>query len=167
MKIKKKLLPGVYLLKNKISNDNRGKFLKIKKKIKFKYNQLCFSFNKKKGTLRGLHYQKSPFREKKIITCIQGSIFDVIVNCNRKSNKYLKYKTIVLKSNQNNSLYIDENYAHGFQTLEDNTIVMYNIDGIYKKKLQSGILWNDHSIKIKWPIKIKEISKKDNKFSIL
>jgi dTDP-4-dehydrorhamnose 3,5-epimerase len=167
MKIKKKLLPNVYLLKNRISNDNRGKFLKIKKKIKFKYNQLCFSFNKKKGTIRGLHYQKKPFSEKKIITCIQGSIFDVIVNCNSKSKNYLKYKTIVLKSNQNNSLYISENYAHGFQTLEDNTIVMYNIDGIFKKKLQSGILWNDPSLKIKWPIKLKVISKKDNKFSIL
>jgi dTDP-4-dehydrorhamnose 3,5-epimerase len=167
MKILKKILPNVFLFKNQYSFDLRGKFLKIKTLNNFKSNQLCFSYNKLKGTIRGLHYQKRPFGETKIITCISGSAYDVIVNCNKKSKDYLKHKTIILNSHKNNSLYIDKDYAHGFQTLENNTILMYNIMGKYKKTAQSGFLFNDIYLNIKWPLKIKKISTRDRKFKPL
>ena len=167
MKILKKILPNVFLFKNQYSLDLRGKFLKIKTLNNFKSNQLCFSYNKLKGTIRGLHYQKRPFGETKIITCISGSAYDVIVNCNKKSKDYLKHKTIILNSNQKNSLYIGKGYASGFQTLEENTILMYNINGKFKKNLQTGILWNDPYINIKWPLRITKISRRDKKFKPL
>ena len=167
MKILKKILPNVFLFKNQYSFDLRGKFLKIKTLNNFKSNQLCFSFNKHKGTIRGLHYQKKPFGETKIITCISGSAYEVIVNCNKKSKDYLKYKTIILNSHKNNSLYIDKDYAHGFQTLENNTILMYSINGKYKKKLQSGFLFNDPRLNIKWPLPITKMSARDKKFKLL
>jgi len=167
MKIVKKILPKVFLFENKSTYDARGKFIKIKNLKNFNYNQLCLSFNKKKGTLRGIHYQKKPLEEEKILTCVTGSVFEVIVNCNKKSSDYLKYKTIILNSNQKNSLYIGKGYASGFQTLEENTILMYNINGKFKKNLQTGILWNDPYINIKWPLRITKISRRDKKFKPL
>lgn len=167
MRIIKEILPNVFLFQNKYSSDLRGKFLKMNILKNFKSNQLCFSFNKLKGTIRGIHYQKRPFGESKIITCIQGSIFDVIINCNKKSKDYLKYKTIILDSRKNNSLYISKEYAHGFQTLKNNTILMYNINGKYKKSYESGFLFNDQYLNIKWPLKIKKISRRDRKFKPL
>ena len=167
MRIIKEILPNVFLFQNKYSFDLRGKFLKMNILKNFKSNQLCFSFNKRKGTVRGIHYQKRPFGESKIITCIQGSVFEVIINCNKKSKDYLKYKTIILDSHKNNSLYIGKEYAHGFQTLENNTILMYNINGKYKKSYESGFLFNDPYLNIKWPLTIKRISMRDQKFKPL
>ena len=163
----KKILPNVFLFQNKCSFDLRGKFLKMKILKNYKSDQLCFSFNKIKGTVRGLHYQKKPFGECKIITCIQGSVFEVIINCNKKSKDYLKHKTIILNSHKNNSLYIGKDYAHGFQTLENNTILMYNINGKYKKSLQSGFLFNDPYLNVKWPLAIKRMSARDREFKVL
>jgi len=167
MNIIKKILPNVFLYKNQCSFDIRGKFLKMKILKNFKSNQLCLSFNKHKGTVRGLHFQRKPFGETKMVTCISGSVFEVIVNCNKKSKDYLKHKTLILNSQKNNSLYIGKDYAHGFQTLENNTILMYNIKGKYKKSLQSGFLFNDACLNIKWPLKIKKISTRDQKFKPL
>jgi dTDP-4-dehydrorhamnose 3,5-epimerase len=166
METKKKFV-DVFLIKNKINKDQRGKFLKINRINKFKSTQSCFSYNSKVGTIRGLHFQKPPYSEVKIITCITGSIFDVVVNINIKSENYLKWKSFILNSKNNESLYIGKDYAHGFQTLENNTILMYEIDQPYKPTLQSGLLWNDPNISIKWPLPLNKISKKDSNFKFL
>lgn len=167
MNVKKIILPNVFLFENKYKIDLRGKFVKMKNTNNFQSKQVCFSFNKMKGTIRGLHYQKKPFSETKIVSCIQGSVFEVIVNCNKNSKDYLNYETLILDSNKNNSLYIGKDYAHGFQTLEKNTILMYNIDTDYKKSLQSGFLFNDPYLNIKWPLPIKKISTRDKSFKLL
>ena len=166
MKINKNLI-DVFLIKNKIKKDQRGKLLKINKVKKFHSTQSCFSYNSEVGTIRGLHFQKQPYSEVKIITCITGSIFDVVVNINEKSKNYLKWKSFILDSKNNKSLYVGKDYAHGFQTLENNTILMYEIDQPYKPTLQSGLPWNDPSISIKWPLPPKKISKKDSSFKFL
>jgi len=166
MIIKKKLFKNVYLLSNKTFKDARGKFLKFdnvldinKKKIIF--NQYCYSSNKNKFTLRGLHFQKYPYEEIKLITCIQGKIFDVVVDINKKSKTYLQWKCIELSENQSLSLFIGKGYAHGFLTLKKNTVVLYNISGPYKRNFQRIVSWKDPKIEIIWPARPKIISKAD------
>jgi dTDP-4-dehydrorhamnose 3,5-epimerase len=154
----------VFLIKNKFIKDNRGFFLKLNKNNNYKNIQQCFSFNKKKFTLRGLHFQKEPNQEIKIITCLHGSIFDVVVNVNKKSSNYLKWRSFNLNDKNKYSLYIGKDYAHGFMTLKNNSIVSYQIIGKYISKQQKGLLWNDKKINIKWPHNPKVISFRDKKF---
>ena len=166
MIIKKKLFKNVYLLSNKTFKDTRGKFLKFdnvldinKKKIRF--NQFCYSSNKNKFTLRGLHFQKYPYEEIKLITCIQGKIFDVVVDINKKSKTFLQWKCTELSENESLSLFIGKGYAHGFLTLKKNTVVLYNISGPYKRNFQRIVNWKDPKIGIIWPARPKLISKAD------
>lgn len=168
MIIKKKLFNNVYLLSNKTFKDNRGKFLKFqnvlnvnKKKITF--NQYCYSSNKSKFTLRGLHFQKYPYGEIKLITCIQGKIFDVIVDIDKKSKTYMQWRYIELSENDSFSLFIGKGYAHGFLTLKKNTVVLYNISGPYKKNFQRILNWKDPKIGIIWPANPRMISKRDKR----
>ena len=153
------------LIKNNFTRDKRGFFLKIKNTNELYQN--CFSYNKKKGTVRGIHYQKYPNYEKKIITCIKGAIFDVVIDLRKNSKTYLQYKKFILTEKKNLSLLIPKGFGHGFQTLKKNTIIYYQIVGKFIKKKQAGILWNDQKIKIKWPLPIKCISKRDEKFKRL
>ena len=157
----------VFLIKNKEFKDERGSFLKLQNKIINKKIINYFSFNKKKHTLRGLHFQKKPYQEVKIITCLKGSIFDVVVNVNKNSKNYLNWKSFLLTDKKKISLYVGKDYAHGFLTMDDNSIVSYQIIGNYSTKHQSGILWNDKKIKIHWPHIPKIISTRDKKFKKL
>jgi dTDP-4-dehydrorhamnose 3,5-epimerase len=169
MQIIQKLFSDAYLIKNNFQKDKRGKFIKfnheiIVKKQKIKFNQFCYSSNEKKHTLRGIHFQKYPFQEKKLITCVEGKILDVIVDIDRKSQTYLKYKFINLNENNMHSIYVGKSYAHGFLTLTDKVKILYQIEAPYIKSKQSGLLWNDPFLNIKWPFKPKIISYKDSNF---
>jgi dTDP-4-dehydrorhamnose 3,5-epimerase len=169
MKIIKKIFANVFLIKNNFQKDKRGKFIKFNSKIKIRnkdinFNQFCYSLNKNKLTLRGLHFQKKPFQEEKLITCVKGKILDVVMDINKYSKTYLQYKFINLNEKNMYSLYIGKDYAHGFLTLTKDTSVLYQIKGIYIRSKQSGLSWNDPSLKIKWPAKPRIISIKDKKF---
>jgi len=169
MPILKKLFSDVYLIKNNFQNDKRGQFIKFNQEIKIKnqkikFNQFCYSLNKKKYTLRGIHFQKFPSQERKLITCVHGKILDVVVDLDKKSKTYLKHKFINLNNNNMYSLYLGKNYAHGFLTLTDKTIILYQINAPYIKSKQSGLLWNDPLLNIKWPNKPKVISFRDMNF---
>ncbi len=148
-------------IKIKKTTDNRGSFLKIisfkqKKKIfKDQILEVNISINKKKGTIRGLHYQ-SRFKEKKIVYCLKGKIIDYCINL--KNNK--KYK-FFLDEKDNYFLFVPKDYAHGFQTLENNTVLIYLHSNIYSKKYEKSINPLSKKINIKWPIKKHIISKKD------
>lgn len=166
-KIKNRLLePIIFKLKNK--KDKRGTFSKIlsnenNNKI-FKNNRVLeinISENKKKGTIRGLHYQTGKFKEKKVIYCLKGKILDVSVNIDKKSKNYLKIYKKFLNGKDNKLLYIPENHAHGFQTLLDNTILLYLHSKPYKRKYQKNINPIKNNFKIRWPLPITNISKKD------
>ena len=148
--------------------DNRGQFAKlynqtIKKKLFFKIKEINYSFNKNKGTLRGLHFQGQPKNEEKIVFCLSGSIFDVTVDLRKNSKNFLKCKTFKLDDTLNQMLYIPKGFAHGFQTLSDNTILIYMHSEKFYKKLDKGINPFDKLLDIKWPIKKKIMSPKDNK----
>ena len=144
-------------------NDKRGSFLKIlsyqQKKILFnnKVAEINVSTNKKKGTVRGLHYQ-SKFKEKKLVYCLKGKIMDYCVNI--KSDKVYKF---LLEENDKHALLVPENFAHGFQTLKDNTVLIYIHSNLYSKKYEKTINPLSKKLKINWPIKKIVISNKDRK----
>ena len=161
-------LKGSYIIELEKLEDERGFFTRIwdKKKIQDKgldsdLVQMSFSFTKKKGTLRGMHFQKKPFEETKLVRCTRGKIFDVIIDLRPESNTYKKWIGVELKSDDLKMLYIPEGFAHGFQTLEDDTEVFYQMSNWFSPEHVRGIRWNDKEFDIKWPIKCSIISKKD------
>ena len=161
-------LKGSYIIELEKLEDERGFFTRIwdKKKIQDKgldtdLVQMSFSFTKKKGTLRGMHFQKKPFEETKLVRCTRGKIFDVIIDLRAESNTYKKWIGMELKSDDFKMLYIPEGFAHGFQTLEDNTEVFYQVSNWFSPEHERGIRWDDKELDIKWPIDNPIISKKD------
>jgi len=168
MKILKNKIKGSFTIIPNIVKDNRGFFVRLmcskvlKKYIKqFKIVQSNSSFSIKKGTIRGLHYQVKPFEEAKLIHCIAGSIYDVIIDLRKKSPTYLKWESFVLSKKNKRLLFIPRGCAHGFLTTADNTAVIYYVNNFYNPKYEKVIKYNDKKFNIKWPISIKRASKKD------
>ena len=158
---------GVFLIKKKKRSDSRGFFQRIycikeyeqflKKKIVNVNNSLTLQ----KGTIRGMHYQLKPFSEVKIISCIKGSIYDVIIDIRKNSPTFLKYFSARLDPINNFSLIVPEGFAHGFQSLEKNSEIIYLTTAFYSSKKERGLYSLDRKIKIKWPIKKIYMSEKD------
>jgi len=148
------------------STDVRGIFCKIFekkliKKFNFEIKEINFSYNKKRGTLRGIHYQDIPKNEDKFVCCIKGKIYDVVVNIQKKSKNFLKYKSFNLDENKKQMLYVPKGYAHGFQTLCDDCILVYLHSENFSKRLDRGLNALSKDLKIIWPIKKKIMSNKD------
>ena len=169
MKILNNKIYGSFTVLPNIKKDKRGYFTRIiclkefKKKFdNFKIVQSNSSFSHKKGTMRGIHYQKKPFEEAKLIQCISGSIFDVIIDLRKNSPTYLKWESFVISKKNKNLLYIPKGCAHGFLTTAKNTGVIYYVDNFYNPIYEKVIKYNDTKFKIKWPIPIKNVSKKDS-----
>ena len=161
MKIVKTKFKDLKIYKKDTFKDNRGYFreLFLNKVIdkKFPFEVMSFS---NKNVLRGLHLQlKKP--QGKFITVLRGKIFDVALDCRKNSNTFGKYFSMILSENENNSLYIPEGFAHGFCSLSNNTLMHYKCTNYRDKKSETGILWNDSELNIKWPIKTPILSKKD------
>ena len=161
-------LDEAYIIELDKLEDNRGFFTRTwdkkifdQKKLNSDLVQMSFSFNKQKGTLRGMHFQEKPFEEVKIVRCLKGKIFDVIIDLRKKSKTYKKWISVELSSNNLKMFYIPEGFAHGFQTLEDNTEVFYQMSNWFSPEHAHGIRWNDTQFNIKWPIENPIISKKD------
>ncbi|MDC3049291.1 dTDP-4-dehydrorhamnose 3,5-epimerase [bacterium] len=163
MRIIKTKFKGLFIIKRSTNFDNRG-FLrelfeqkKFSKKFVFDYFSLS-----KKNVIRGLHLQlKKP--QTKIISVISGKIFDVVVDCRKTSRTFGKHFSIYISANDNTSLYIPEGFAHGFCSLASNTILYYKNSNYRSKNNETGILWNDKNLKIKWPINKPILSLKDKK----
>jgi len=113
--------------------------------------QCNVSFNKKKGTLRGMHYQVAPCAEEKLVRCTMGAIYDVIIDIRPESPTFKQYLSIVLTAQNRRMLYIPKGFAHGFQTLEDDTEVFYQMSEFYAPEYARGIRWNDAAFGIQWP----------------
>lgn len=169
MQINKTPLAGIFTIQLKQKQDERGYFARTFCKKELKENGLSFnivqinqSLTKQKGTLRGMHYQTKPKEEKKIVQCIQGKIYDVVININPKSKEYGKYFATELSEENKQLLYIPEGFAHGFQTLTNNCLVQYSMSEYYAPEYASGVAWNDPFFKISWPITNPTMSEKDN-----
>ncbi len=164
-------LPGAYVVEIKKIEDERGFFARTwdrdefsKMELNSEFVQSSISINNKKGTLRGMHYQIEPYEESKIVTCTKGKIFDVIIDLRENSKTFKKWISLELSSSNHKILYIPKGFAHGFQTLEDNTEVHYDITQVYKSEYARGIRWNDPTFNIKWPSEVTTISNKDQGF---
>lgn len=159
---------GSYVISlNKIS-DNRGFFSRVfckdefrRKKINFDIPQINASLSKMKGTIRGFHFQLGKSSEAKLVKCIRGSIYDVVIDLRKSSKTYLKSFGIKLTSANRKMLYIPKGCAHAFQSLEDNSELVYLVDYKYDPSKENGVRFDDRSLKIKWPLKVTCISKKD------
>jgi dTDP-4-dehydrorhamnose 3,5-epimerase len=159
---------GVYLFEIEKKNDSRGFFTRLYCKnennilnLNTNWVQMNLSFTERYGTVRGLHYQKQPFAEEKIVRCVKGSIWDVIVDLRIDSNTYNEWMAIELNDNNKKALYIPKGIAHGFQTLSNNVEVMYMHSQFYNAEYESGINYLDKTLNINWPTKITLISQRD------
>lgn len=164
-------LQGAYYIDIEKHEDVRGFFSRSWCVNEFKENGLStklsqcnISLNYKKGTLRGMHFQTSPFEETKLIRCTQGSIYDVIIDLRKESNTYLKWFGIKLSAKNYTMLYVPKRFAHGFQTLEDNSEVFYQIEEIYSPGHANGFRWNDPVFQIEWPRQVTTISERDKTY---
>jgi dTDP-4-dehydrorhamnose 3,5-epimerase len=168
MLFKKTKLKGAYIIDTEAKKDERGFFARsfCRKEfaaagVKLLIKQSSISYNKKRGTLRGLHYQIAPHKEAKLVSCVRGAIFDVIVDLRKKSPTYCQWFGLELSAENRRMLYIPQGFAHGFQTLKDDTVVFYQISEFYHPESARCLRWNDPELAIKWPVKNPTISLKD------
>ena len=161
MKIIKTKIKGLVLLSTNIYKDRRGFFKEIEKEkiLKKKFVFDCFSYSKK-NTLRGLHLQTKN-SQAKIVTVVQGKILDVVVDLRKKSKTYGNYFSIRISQDSNFSIYIPENFAHGFLCLSKECAVYYKCTKYRDKNSETTIKWNDNKLNIRWPIRRPILSEKD------
>ena len=164
-------LRGLFVIELERLEDERGFFSRSFCKREFEVQGLNLNFvqcnisvNKKKGTLRGMHYQASPYEEAKLVRCTMGGIYDVIIDLRSISQTYKQWVSVELTDDNRKMIYIPEGFAHGFQTLTDNTEVFYQMSEFYKPEYARGIRWNDLQFKIIWPDNDPIISDKDQKW---
>lgn len=167
-------LNGSYIITLSPKGDKRGWFMRSFCKKEFEaiehtkeWVQMNHSFTAAKGAIRGMHFQMAPYGEIKMVRCIVGAVFDVIVDLRKDSPTYLKWFGIELSAENKKCLYIPEGFAHGFQTLTDNTELLYHHSEFYEPGYESGILYNDPKINIQWPLPVTEISERDKSHPLL
>jgi dTDP-4-dehydrorhamnose 3,5-epimerase len=161
-------LKGSYLIDIERLQDKRGFFARswcqkefLAQGLMSKLVQCSVSFNAKKGTLRGMHYQIKPYEEAKLVRCTMGSIYDVIVDMRQDSPTFGQHVGFVLSADNRKMLYVPEGFAHGFLTLDDNTEVFYQMSEFYAPEHARGFRWNDPLFNINWPAKLQIISERD------
>lgn len=174
-------IKDVILIKPKVFGDNRGFFMETYKKSEFYANGIEVEFNQdnhsksSKGVLRGLHYQKAPYGQAKIVRCGRGRIYDVAVDIRPESKTFGQYVKVELSEENKHMLYIPVEFAHGFVALSEEVELLYKASGEYNPVADAGVLWNDPDINIDWEIdfepllsekdkvqpKLKEINRKE------
>lgn len=159
----KQAIPDVILVKPKVFGDKRGFFMETYKKSDFFANGITVEFNQDnhskstKGVLRGLHFQKAPHAQAKLVRCSKGRIYDVAVDIRPNSKTFGKYVKVELSEENKHMLFIPEGFAHGFVALSDEVELLYKASGEYCQEADCGILWNDKDINIDWEIDFEPI----------
>ncbi len=171
MEIKEIELKDAFVINLKPLEDERGIFTRFfcKKELELDSEivQVNHSFTKNKGTIRGMHFQLSPKSEIKVIRCIRGKVYDVIVDIRKDSPTFLQHHVEILSADENKMIFVPRGFAHGFQTLEDDSELMYFHSEYYSPKFESGILYHDSLINIEWPLEVTLISERDNSYKEL
>ena len=167
-------LEGAYLIKPERLEDERGFFARTWCREELKAHgldsnlaQCNISFNKQKGTLRGMHYQAPPHEEAKLVRCTRGSIYDVIVDLRPGSKTYQCWTSAELSAENRAMLYVPKGFAHGFQTLTDNAEVFYQMSEIYHQESAHGLRWDDPAVGVEWPIEPTVVSVRDAAYNDL
>ena len=169
MNLIKTTLDGLVVLKPTIFKDNRGYFMESYNQKNI--NKLLGNVNfvqdneseSSRGVLRGLHFQKPPYAQAKLVRCLKGSVLDVVLDLRKDSKTYGIFETILLTEENKKQLFIPKGFAHGFVVLSESAIFSYKVDNYYNPDSESGVLWNDLGLNIDWNINKKEIivSEKD------
>jgi dTDP-4-dehydrorhamnose 3,5-epimerase len=167
-------IPGLVLIESQPSADARGFFARLHSKrefaaqgIRLDADQTSVSYNKKRGTVRGLHYQRAPFVEAKLVCCVAGAAFDAVVDLRRASPAFGRAFWVELKAAEANLVYVPEGCAHGYQTLEDDTTLLYAISAPYDAASARGVRWNDPALGIPWPESKAILSERDRSLPLL
>jgi dTDP-4-dehydrorhamnose 3,5-epimerase len=162
---------GVYLIEPDLLSDDRGFFARTWCEDEFQAAglnahlvQCNISFNKKRGTIRGMHYQTEPYSETKVIRCTMGAIYDVALDLRPTSPTRHRWIAVRLNAGNHRMIYIPEGVSHGFQTLQDNTEVFYQMSEKYRPECSRGVRWDDPAFGIRWPFEVSSISKKDSSY---
>ena len=174
MKFEETTLPGVFLINLEAATDDRGFFARGWCQREFADHgltanicQVNLSQNHKAGTLRGLHLQAEPHEEAKLVRCVRGGIFDVAIDMRKSSSTYLHWVGCELTAENRSALFVPKGFAHGYQTLTDNTEVFYLISEFYAPGAEAGFRYDDPSIGIEWPLNVNVISDKDANWPLL
>src|SRR5262245_53196992 len=167
-------LPGAYVIELEERGDDRGFFARTYCAREFeqhglvsRISQCNLSFNHRRGTLRGLHYQAEPTAEAKYVRCIAGAIFQVMVDLRPDSPTLHQFVTIELSAANRKAVFLPRNFAAGYQTLADNTEVLYQVSEFYTPESERGLRYDEPTIGIEWPLEIAEISAKDQAWPYL
>ena len=165
-------LPGVFEIGLEAKADNRGFFARTWCQREFEAHglkarlvQCSLSFNARKGTLRGMHYQAAFCAETKLVRCTKGSIYDVVLDLRPQSTTFKKWIAVILTAENRNAVYVPEGFAHGFLTLEDETEVLYQMSEFYNAESARGVRWDDPAFQIAWPQKVQVISQRDRTYA--
>lgn len=168
MKFIPTFLSGAYIIEPEFQEDERGEFSRTFCRKEFEgmglnpnISQCNISFNHNKGTLRGMHYQVEPHAEAKLVRCTRGSIYDVIIDLRLEIPEFKKWFSVELSAENQKMIYIPKGFAHGFQTLTDNTEIFYQMSGHFFPESARGVRWDDPCFNIKWPDDNRIISQKD------
>ena len=168
MKFAETKIPGAFRILPEMIEDERGGFGRLfcqsvfrERKLPGEIRQTSLSRNSKAGTLRGMHYQRAPAQEAKIVSCLRGRLYDVILDLRPASPAFGKWESHQLDASEGVMLYIPEGCAHGFQTLTDHTEVYYQMFEFFRPELAAGVRYNDARFAIHWPLPVSVISEKD------
>lgn len=174
MIIRQTRLKGAYIVDLERIEDNRGFFARCWCNLEFaqrgletEFVQCNISFNARTGTLRGMHYQRFPYGETKLIRCTMGAIYDVIVDVRESSPTRNMWLSAELSQQNRRMLYVPEGFAHGFLTLTDNTEVFYHMSRHYNPEHACGVRWDDPLLGIDWPHEIRVISYRDQNYQLI
>ncbi|MCD4680091.1 MAG: dTDP-4-dehydrorhamnose 3,5-epimerase [Bacteroidales bacterium] len=174
MKFTETKLKGSYIIELELQSDERGFFARVFCKNEFEdiglannIVQINDSYNKCEGTLRGMHYQSPPKAEDKIVRCIAGSIYDVIIDIRKNSKTFGQWFGVELSAENRKMIFVPKGFAHGFLTMKDNTEVLYYPTEYYSPEYEGGIRYNDPKIGIQWPHSIIRISKRDERYELI
>ncbi len=164
-------LQGAFVVRVQRFEDDRGFFARTWCRREFEARglvshlvQCSISFNRRKGTLRGMHFQAAPFQEAKLVRCTRGSLYDVIIDLRPRSPTFKQHVGVVLSADNRDALYVPEGVAHGFQTLEDNTEVFYQMTEFYAPEYGRGVRWNDPAFGIQWPDSEPTLLERDSNY---
>lgn len=170
----KTILNGSYIIELNAFTDERGWFARTYCKNEFsaighhdEWVQMNHSFTKNKGTIRGMHFQLPPFSEIKLVSCIAGAVYDVIIDLRKNSATFLQSFGVELSAQNKKMIYIPAGFAHGFQALSNDCEMIYHHSQFYTTGAEGGIKYNDPKINISWPLAVTNISERDNQHNLL
>ena len=167
-------LPGAFVIELEERGDDRGFFGRAfcqrefgERGLETRVSQANFSHNLRRGTIRGFHYQEPPTAEVKLVRCIRGAMYNVIVDMRPHSPTYLSHFGVELTADNRRALYIPHLVAAGIQTLENETQLYYQVSEFYTPEAERGLRWDDPAIGVKWPLPMSVISEKDASWPLL